>query len=143
MVIDSVFNDILANQEVAAVVDVSPSSWSTIIQGFVLPHLITTVRHSTGISRDFASDEELIQHFQLHNLAPDYDRQFQAAVSDLLHKFSNQYLFTVGPDVIIPFEALTSLAKEFGWRHIGIVVWHKAEIQHEIHDIYDELNQIR
>ena len=144
VVIDSVFNDILNNQEVSAVIDVSPNSWSTIIQGFVLPHVITTVRYSTGITMDFATDEDLIQHFQLHNLASDYDRQFQAAVSNLLHKFSNWYLFTVGPDVIIPFESLAGLAKEFGWRQIGIVVGYNAELQqHETHDIYDEVNQIR
>ena len=116
-VLSSVFSDII-NSDVPAVVDTSPSKWSTIVKGLVLPHALPTVRYSMG-HMDFATSQELVHLFKEQDISHTTGQQ---NTLDSLQKFVRQYFFTIGPDTTVPVKAICGLAKEFGWKQIGIVV---------------------
>ena len=66
---------------------------------------------------DFATTEELIDVFR-DPAAYDSNKETD---SDVLQMLINQYRFSVGPETTVPIKALCGLARELGWKHIGII----------------------
>ena len=132
-VISSLFNDVLRS-DIPTIVDVSPGSWSTIVRGFVLPHALPTLRYSSGASMALTNIEAVVQ--QLQNTDQVYGTDQKGSNLDILQRLADSYLFTVGPHAATPFKALYGLAKEFGWKQIGVIVGNDLATEVHSHDIY-------
>ena len=88
------------------------------------------VRHTTN-EMDFATTEELIKVFQERSR-----RDSNQQSEDVLQMLINQYLFSVGPDTTIPIKALCGLARELGWKHIGIIIANSDATQVDTQELY-------
>ena len=81
---------------------------------------------------DFATTEELIDMFRDRST----DGLNQQMDSDVLQTLINQYRFSVGPDTTIPIKALCGLARELGWKHIGVIVTNSDAMQVDTQQAY-------
>ena len=129
------FDNVL-HSDVPAIVDVSPTTWTTIIHGLVLSHEIPAVRYAeAGQNINFARIESIIRYFE--DTAITHHRAGRRS-RNLLREFANQYFFTVGPEAEVPFHALNGLAQEFGWDQIGIVMENADTDSVDTRNVYSE-----
>ena len=136
------FDNVLVS-DMPALVDVAPSTWTTIVRALVLSHEIPLVRYSAaGQNANLAQIDDIVRNFQ-----DPRDHQDQSGRNrnrrNLLLNFSQQYYFTVGPDAEIPFKSLNGLAQEFGWEKIGIVVEKARSDNVDTRIVYSENNELR
>ena len=130
--IETTLEDII-HSEIPVVIDVAPNTWLSVLQGLLVPHEIPIVRHSTG-QMDFATTEELINVFRERSTnGPGLNEQMD---SDVLQTLINQYRFSVGPDTTIPIKALCGLARELGWKHIGVIIANSDAMQVDTQQVY-------
>lgn len=127
--ISTTLEDII-HSETPAVIDVAPNRWLGVLQGILMPHEVPLVRHTTN-EMDFATTEELIKVFQERSR-----RDSKQQSEDVLQMLINQYLFSVGPDTTIPIKALCGLARELGWKHIGIIIANSDATQVDTQEVY-------
>ena len=125
--VDTTLEDII-HSETPAVIDVAPNAWLGVIQGLLVPHGVPIIRHSTG-QMDFATIEELINVFE-HQSIPD------SMDSGILQTLIKEYLFSVGPDTTVPIEALCGLARDLGWKQIGIIVANSKATTVDTEEVY-------
>lgn len=95
-----------------------------------MSHKVPLVRHTTG-QMDFATTEELIDVFRDRSMLDSNQMD-----SDVLQMLINQYLFSVGPDTTIQIKALCGLARELGWKHIGIIIASSDATQVDTQEVY-------
>jgi hypothetical protein len=80
---------------------------------------------------DFATTEELINVFQDKSTLDSNQMD-----SDVLQMLIKQYLFSIGPDTTIQIKALCGLARELGWKHIGIIIANSDATQVDTQEVY-------